>query len=41
MNLIDAKCELQDKKPPKVPATWFAAEAATVLALAVILVKVF
>ena len=41
MNLFEAKCELQNKTPPKVPVTWFAAEAATVIALAVILVKVF
>ncbi len=41
MNFIEAKCSLQDRKPPKVPLTWYVAEAATVVTLAAIMVQIF
>ena len=41
MNLIEAKCEIQDRKPPKVPVSWFVAEAATAIALAAVMVQIF
>ncbi len=41
MNLNDAKCAIQDRKPPKVPVSWYVAEVATVITLAAIMVQIF
>ncbi len=41
MNLMEARCELQAKKPPAVSLKWFLVESAIVLALAAVLVQTF
>lgn len=40
MNLIEAKCELQDRNPPKVPFEWFIVEITLAIVVVELLVQV-